>query len=182
MSRLLVLSALLFAACAAEAPVDEVAPAAPAVAEATAEAAPAVEAAPAAEADEGCTVVDLGENTTGAYAITDGGDDHVRHTFEIPKGTKVLKASVAMDKDWPVKLDLGLGQCPHHGKSMAAAVGQSEVAVSVAASEIEGGAETLDTSDRWFVHIGLAGEEAPAVGEVNAYQFAVQACQTPSES
>lgn len=180
MSRLLVLSALLFAACAAEAPVEEPAPVEPAAEEAPAEAAPAE--APAVQADEGCTIVDLGENTTGAYEITDGGDDHVRHTFEIPEGTHTLKASVKMDKDWPIKLDIGLGQCPHHGKSMAAAVGQSRVEVAVSAPELEGGGETLDTSDRWFVHIGLTGEQAPAVGDVNAYEFTVQACQAPVES
>jgi len=160
MSRLALVLALALAGCPgpdAATPADPAAPTAPI-------------ADPASGGAGDCAPVDLGPEATGAYSVSEGADDHRRLTFPVPPGTRKLLATVTLEKaDWDMKFDLGLGECPHRGKSLSSVQGRGKLEIALDAADLEGAPAEMDTSDKWFVHIGSAAEPAPPAGTSTAY-------------
>lgn len=171
---ILTLSLVLLAACGEEAPAP--APVEPAPAPApTPEPEPA-KAEPVVEpVMSDCAELTFTEGASGSYTITEGGDDHVKHHFEMPEGKDALVVDVTWpDEAWTFDVAAGVGVCPHHGKTYGTVEGTGSAHLYVPASAVAEDATSFPMSESWYVHLGAKGEQA--VDASVAFTLAAKAC------
>jgi len=133
----------------------------------------------AAPTEAACAAVPFLNEQSGTYTVNDGGEHHVKHHFSMPEGTRNLQVIGQWDEaDWGMDLAIGIGGCPHRGKTMATTAGSGgELKIELAAAELEGAPEAFVAGDKWFAHFGLDMEEPPADGSTSGYAFEVLACK-----
>jgi hypothetical protein len=163
---------LLLSACtqepAAPAPAPEPAPEPPAAME------------PAPEEDvpsfERCESITFTEGAQGEYAITEGGDDHVKHHFEMPEGIDTLVVDVTWpDAEWSFEIAAGVGHCPHHGTThMTVQGGPGHGHILLPVAKVSEELETFTAGETWYVHLASKGERE--VGAKATFAMDGKAC------
>jgi hypothetical protein len=171
------------AGCVSEQPAKapEAAPTTPPAA-----AAPAVSVSPPA-ANPGSAPV-LPDPPAGAVAVAvdqpgsltlplpglDGDEEtHTRHSWKMPAGKGSALAVVRwLDGTWKdVKVDVGVGICPHRGKTLATATASGGLAV--VRYDAEAGAPADDPN--WFLHVNADANQGVKTGETLAYTYSIHA-------
>jgi hypothetical protein len=97
------------------------------------------------------------------------GETHTRHGWKMPDGhgsaIGVVRWTDASWKD--IKVDVGVGICPHRGKALVSDVSSSGTAVAFH------GADAPADDPNWFIHINADANQAAKAGEALGYVWAV---------
>jgi hypothetical protein len=100
---------------------------------------------------------------------TGSGETHTRHGWKMPDGHGGAIGVVRWaDDSWKdVKIDIGVGICPHRGKRLVSDVSSTGTAVAHHAA-------TAPADDpNWFIHVNADANQADKAGETLSYVWAM---------
>ncbi len=100
-------------------------------------------------------------------------ETHTRHPWTMPEGKRNVMAVVHwQDNSWKdIKVDVGVGICPHRGKTLATATASGGMAAVLYNAEGDSRAE----DPNWFLHVNADANLADKTGETLAYTYSIHA-------
>jgi hypothetical protein len=100
-------------------------------------------------------------------------ETHTRHPWKMPAGKGSALAVVRWrDGTWKdVKVDVGVGICPHRGKTLATATASGGLVV--VRCDAAAGAPADDPN--WFLHVNADANQGAKTGETLAYTYSIHA-------
>jgi hypothetical protein len=100
---------------------------------------------------------------------TGSGETHTRHGWKMPDGHGSAVGVVRWtDESWKdIKVDLGIGICPHRGRRLVSDVASTGTAVAHHAAT-----EPADDPN-WFIHVNADANQVDKAGETLSYIWAV---------
>jgi hypothetical protein len=110
-----------------------------------------------------------GELTLPLPGAQGSGETHTRHPWSMPDGHGSGIGVVRwVDPSWrEVKIDLGVGICPHRGKRLVSDVSSSGLAVAHHSATEPAG------DPNWFLHVNADANLGDKAGETLEYEWAV---------
>jgi hypothetical protein len=102
-------------------------------------------------------------------APTGSGETHTRHGWQMPAGRgSAIGVARWTDTTWSeVKIDVGVGLCPHRGRRLVSDVSSSGTAVAHHA------ADAPADDPNWFLHVNADANQEDRAGETLSYVWAV---------
>lgn len=110
-----------------------------------------------------------GELTLPLPGAQGSGETHTRHGWTMPEGQGSAIGVVRWtDATWrEVKIDVGVGICPHRGRRLVSDVSSSGTAVAHHA------ASAPADDPNWFIHVDADANQGDKAGETLSYAWAV---------
>lgn len=113
----------------------------------------------------------VSELTLPLPGIAGTGETHTRHPWTMPDGhANTISIVRWSDSTWrDVKIDVGVGICPHRGQRLASDVSNTGVALVHYAAP----SGQAVTDHNWFLHVNADANLADKAGETLTYHWAV---------